>query len=77
MKPSQTAETQAKFGPLDWALSVGMALTWGSSFLLIAIAISNIHSAVVPFRRTGFGVLALMLFIVSVLTHQLMATEDH
>jgi drug/metabolite transporter (DMT)-like permease len=62
MKPSQTAETQAKFGPLDWALSAGMALTWGSSFLLIDIAIRNFHSAVVPFGRTGFGVLALMLF---------------
>jgi hypothetical protein len=35
MKTRQTAETQARFGPLDWALSVGMALTWGSSFLLI------------------------------------------
>ena len=62
MKTSQTAETQARFGPLDWALSVGMALTWGSSFLLIDIAIRHFHSAVVPFGRTGFGVLALLLF---------------
>jgi drug/metabolite transporter (DMT)-like permease len=62
MKISQTAETQARFGPLDWALSVGMALTWGSSFLLIDIAIRHFHSAVVPFGRTGFGVLALLLF---------------
>ena len=62
MKTRQTAETQARFGPLDWALSVGMALTWGSSFLLIDIAIRHFHSAVVPFGRTGFGVLALMLF---------------
>jgi drug/metabolite transporter (DMT)-like permease len=62
MKPSQTAETQAKFGPLDWLLSVGMALTWGSSFLLIDIAIRHFHSAVVPFGRTGFGVAALLMF---------------
>lgn len=61
MKTRQTAETQDRFGPLDWALSVGMALTWGSSFLLIDIAIRHFHSAVVPFGRTGFGVLALLL----------------
>jgi drug/metabolite transporter (DMT)-like permease len=62
MKQIAKEKSQSKFGIFDWALSVGMALTWGSSFLLIDIAIRHFHSAVVPFGRTGFGVLALMLF---------------
>jgi len=58
---TKTADTQAGFGFVDWMLSLGMALTWGSSFLLIDIAIRHFHTSVVPFGRTGFGVAALLL----------------
>jgi len=44
---SASAETRENFAPLDWLLSIGMALTWGSSFLLIDIAIRDFHTAVV------------------------------
>ena len=58
---SASAETRQNFGPFDWLLSVGMALTWGSSFLLIDIAIRDFHTAVVPFGRTLFGAVALLM----------------
>jgi drug/metabolite transporter (DMT)-like permease len=61
MKPANTAETQALFTPLDWLLSIGMALTWGSSFLLIKIAIRHFDSSVIPLGRTAFGAAALLL----------------
>ena len=44
MKLNSTAETQSSFAFLDWLLSIGMALTWGSSFLLIKIAIRDFDS---------------------------------
>lgn len=37
-----------------------MALVWGSSFLLIAIAIDHVATPVVPFARVVFGALALL-----------------
>ncbi|TSA54600.1 MAG: DMT family transporter [Actinobacteria bacterium] len=58
---AKSSDTQAGFGFLDWILSLGMALTWGSSFLLIDIAIRHFQLAVIPFGRTGFGVVALLL----------------
>ncbi|NDG67583.1 MAG: hypothetical protein EBY23_11895, partial [Actinobacteria bacterium] len=58
---TKTTDTQAGFGFIDWMLSLGMALTWGSSFLLIDIAIRHFHTSVIPLGRTGFGVVALLL----------------
>ncbi len=58
---SASAETRQNFEPLDWLLSIGMALTWGSSFLLIDIAIRDFHTTVVPFGRTLFGAAALLM----------------
>ena len=55
------SETQTRFEGLDWLLSIGMAITWGSSFILIDIAISSFHIAVVPLGRTAFGALALVI----------------
>ena len=63
MNSPQTAasDSQSGFGFIDWMLSLGMALTWGSSFLLIDIAIRHFHTSVIPLGRTGFGVMALLL----------------
>jgi len=58
---SASAETRQNFRPLDWLLSIGMALTWGSSFLLIDIAIRAFHTSVAPFGRTFFGAVALLM----------------
>lgn len=54
------SETHVRFAGLDWLLSIGMALTWGSSFILIDVAIDHFHVAVVPLGRTAFGALALI-----------------
>jgi len=58
---STSAETRQNFRPLDWLLSICMALAWGSAFLLIDIAIRDFHTAVVPFGRTFFGAAALLM----------------
>jgi len=55
------SETHVRFAGLDWLLSIGMALTWGSSFILIDVAIDHFHVAVVPLGRTAFGALALIV----------------
>ena len=54
------SETHVRFASLDWLLSIGMALTWGSSFILIDVAIDHFHVAVVPFGRTAFGAISLI-----------------
>ncbi len=42
-------------------LALGMALTWGSSFLLIDIIIRDAPTSFVPFGRSFFGMAALFL----------------
>ena len=49
------------FDPIDWALFVGIALIWGSSFLLIAIALESLHPGLITLLRVGLGALALSL----------------
>jgi len=46
----------------DWQLSVLLSLTWGSSFLLIAISIEHFDPAVISFGRSLTGALALWFF---------------
>ncbi|MEK7291826.1 MAG: DMT family transporter [Actinomycetota bacterium] len=58
-RKSIAADTHLSFGPFEWMLSVGLAITWGSSFLLINLSIRNFDATVVPFARTAFGVVAL------------------
>jgi len=57
--PAPHAEHDASFGAAEWALSVAIALVWGSSFLWIAIAIDDVAAPVVPLARCLFGALAL------------------
>jgi drug/metabolite transporter (DMT)-like permease len=61
MNLRKPTEPNAKFSGLDWLLSIGMALTWGSSFLLIKISIRHFDSSVIPLGRTAFGAAALLL----------------
>ena len=55
----KSADTQLKFGLFEWALAAGLAIIWGSSFLLINMSNRHFDSTVVPFARTAFGALAL------------------
>ncbi len=43
-------------------MTAGVALTWGASFLFIAIAIDHVDTGVVPVARLAFGALALSCF---------------
>lgn len=56
---SDPADTNLQFGVIEWLLALGMALTWGSSFLMIDIIIHDAPTAFVPFGRSFFGMLAL------------------
>ena len=56
---SDLADTNLQFGVIEWLLALGMALTWGSSFLLIDIIIRDAPATFVPFGRSFFGMLAL------------------
>jgi drug/metabolite transporter (DMT)-like permease len=52
----------SRFGATEWILSVLLAVTWGSSFLLIDIAIEHLDTRVVPFGRSLAGAVALAFF---------------
>jgi drug/metabolite transporter (DMT)-like permease len=51
----------SRFGLAEVGISAVLAITWGSSFLLIAIAIKYVDPAVVPFGRSLTGAAALAL----------------
>ena len=51
-----------RFGVQEWTLSSLLSLTWGSSFLLIAIAVDHLDAALVPFGRALAGGIALAFF---------------
>jgi drug/metabolite transporter (DMT)-like permease len=53
------SDSNLQFGVTDWLLALGMALTWGSSFLLIDIIIRDAPTSFVPFGRSFFGMIAL------------------
>jgi drug/metabolite transporter (DMT)-like permease len=50
---------EGPFAAQDWALFWGIALIWGASFLLIAIALESLHPGAITFGRVGFGAAAL------------------
>jgi len=55
-------DTEHHFGPAEWGMTSTVALTWGASFLFIAIAIDHVATGVVPVARLAFGALALACF---------------
>ncbi len=66
-------DTQHHFGLAEWGMTSAVALTWGASFLFIAIAIDHVATGVVPVARLGFGALALACFPAS---RKMLAKED-
>ena len=47
------------FGAAEWALLCGVALIWGSSFLLIEIGLESLEPATITWARVTLGFLAL------------------
>ena len=52
------AEAQ-RFTPLDWGLFTGLALTWGSSFLFIAVGLEAFSPPLIAALRILFGAVTL------------------
>ena len=48
------------FGPAEWALLTGVALIWGSSFLLIEISLESVAPATITWGRITLGFLVLV-----------------
>lgn len=58
---SAEGSSEAAFDSRDWALLTVICMTWGSSFLLMAIGLDHLEPSVVTFGRIGFGALTLNL----------------
>lgn len=56
------ARTAGAFTPGDWALLGGTALTWGSSFVFIEVALESFEPALIAFLRIAFGGIAIVWF---------------
>ena len=50
-----------QFGATDWLLFFGIALIWGSSFLLIAMGLDSLTAGMITFLRVGFGAITLWM----------------
>jgi drug/metabolite transporter (DMT)-like permease len=50
------------FGWAEWGLLAGIALIWGSSFLLMAVGLEAFNPGVVTMARVGLGAATLALF---------------
>ena len=61
-RTSLARDTPHRFGATEWGMTSAVALTWGASFLFIAIAIDHVAAPVVPMARLAFGAGALALF---------------
>jgi drug/metabolite transporter (DMT)-like permease len=57
--PATTRVRTAAFTPRDWGLLAGVALMWGSSFLLIEIGLDDLRPTAVTWLRILFGALTL------------------
>ena len=53
--------TLEPFGLVEWALLCGVALIWGSSFLLIEIGLESLAPTVIAWVRVTLGVLTLIV----------------
>lgn len=60
--PTLGRDTDQRFGPTEWGMTTAVAMTWGASFLFIAIAIDHVATGVVPIARLTFGAIALACF---------------
>ena len=49
------------FEALDWGLFAAVGLIWGSSFLLIKVALDAFHPGLITWARVGLGAAALLL----------------
>ena len=53
---------RAAFGPVEWALFLGVGITWGASFLFIDVGLEAFSPGMVTLIRVGLGAATLALF---------------
>ncbi len=53
---------RAAFGPVEWALFLGVGITWGASFLFIDVGLEAFSPGMVTLLRVGLGAATLALF---------------
>lgn len=53
--PTRPADQGAAFAVTDWLLLASIALTWGSSFVLIEVALESFEPALITLLRIAFG----------------------
>ena len=56
----RTPTDGAAFAMTDWLLLAGIALTWGSSFVLIEVALESFEPALITLLRIVFGALTVI-----------------
>lgn len=61
-QPAGPAAGTAAFGAADWQLLAAVAGIWGSSFLLISIALNDLRPALITTLRLAFGAATLLAF---------------
>lgn len=59
-RPARPSSEGAAFAPIDWLLLAGIALTWGSSFVLIEEALEVFEPALITLIRILFGALTVV-----------------
>ena len=58
--PGRATTEGAAFALTDWLLLAGIALTWGSSFVLIEVALESFEPALITLLRIVFGALTVV-----------------
>ena len=53
---------RAAFGPVEWALFLGVGITWGASFLFIDVGLEAFSPGMVTLLRVRLGAATLALF---------------
>ncbi|HEX2367818.1 MAG TPA: DMT family transporter [Acidimicrobiia bacterium] len=53
---------RSAFGPVEWALFIGVGITWGGSFLFIDVGLEAFSPGMVTLLRVGLGAVTLALF---------------
>src|SRR5688500_12890451 len=59
---TRDAAPAGTFAWSEWGLLAGIPLMWGSSFLLIEVALDTLAPPVITLLRIGFGTLTLVWF---------------
>jgi drug/metabolite transporter (DMT)-like permease len=58
--PAPAPSDRAAFTAVDWSLFSAVGLIWGSSYLLIKIALDSFHPGLITWARVALGAVALL-----------------